>query len=127
LTLASGIVAVIVLVTALGLCAKSVAGTKERALFVSAGGAVLFGIMMIIVTSGSGEAIELGVPAAGASIVPFLGPIAPLAGAVAAIKSARRMWFSTYEKRDAVMWATLASVLVFLTLALSPIGAVLRR
>jgi hypothetical protein len=126
-TLASGILAVIVLVSALALCAKSVAGTKERALFVCAGGAVLLGIVMIIVTSGAGEAAELGVPAAGSSLVPFLGPIAPIAGAYASIRRARHVWLHPYEKREATLYATLASVLLFLSLLLSPIGAVLRR
>jgi eukaryotic-like serine/threonine-protein kinase len=126
-TLASGILAVVVLVIALALCAKSVAGTKERALFVCAGGAVLLGIVMIIVTSGAGEAAELGVPAAGSALVPFLAPIAPIAGAFASIRRARHMWLHPYEKREANLYATLGSVLVFLALLLSPVGAVLRR
>ncbi len=126
-TLSSGILAVSVLVIALVLCAKSVVGTKERAVFVAAAGAILFGIVMIIVTSGAGEAAELGLQAPGAQLVPFLGPIAPAAGAFACTRRAYGMWLATYEKREATIYATAASLLVFLTLIASPIGAVLRR
>lgn len=123
-TVASGVLAVVVLVIAAALCAKSVAGTRERSLFVATGAAVLFGMVMIIVTFSASEAAELGVPPTAAALAPFIGPIAPVAVAFSAIRRARASWLDESERRDAIVYTVLGVVMVFLTLILSPIGVV---
>ncbi len=120
--LASGILTVIVLVVAAVLSLKSVQGTRERALFVAAGGAVLFGIVMIIVTFTAGEPPDVADGPSG-GIATWVAPIAPLAAAFAALTRARAVWTSRYETRERALWAAVASMMVLLSLELGPLGA----
>jgi hypothetical protein len=121
--LGSGVLTVIVLVLAAVLCLKSIQGTRERALFVAAGGAVLFGIVMIIVTFTAGEPPDVVTESASGGIATWVAPIAPLAAAFAAFTRARDVWMSKYETRERAMWAAVASVMLLLSLELGPLGA----
>jgi serine/threonine-protein kinase len=123
-TLASGVLAVTALVCAAALCARSMLGERDRWMYVAAAGAVLFGIVMIIVTFSASEAAELGVPSAMAGLTTLIAPIAPLALALGALGKARGAWVDPYARSEAVRFAALASLMLFLTLALSPMGAV---
>lgn len=119
---ASGVLTVIVLVVAAVLCIKSVQGTRERALFVAAGGAVLFGIVMIIVTFTAGEPPDVTEGPSG-GIATWVAPIAPLAAAFAAFTRARDVWMSKYETRERALWAAVASLMLLFALELGPLGA----
>jgi serine/threonine-protein kinase len=121
---ASGTMAVAVLVAAAGLCARSMLGERSRWLYVASAGGVLFGIVMIIVTFAASEATELGVPQSMAGLSTLVAPIAPLALGLGALAKARAAWTDPYSRREAVRFAALASLMLFLTLALSPVGVV---
>ncbi len=123
-TFASGVLAVAALLGAAALCARSLLGERTRPLIIAAVGSVLFGIVMIIVTFSASEAAELGMPSSTTGLPTLVAPIAPLAVAVAAIVRARSAWAKTYTRSDAIRSAALASVLLFVALVLSPIGAV---
>jgi eukaryotic-like serine/threonine-protein kinase len=124
-TFASGFLAVLSLVCAAALCARTMLNEeRERLDWVAAGGSVLFGIVMIIVTSSASEAAELGVPNSMASLSTIVAPIAPLALAISALQRARSAWTDPYSRGEAARFAALASVMLFLTLVLSPVGAV---
>ena len=84
-TLASGALAVVALVSAAALCARSMLGEKSRWLYVAAAGNVLFGIVMIIVTFAASEAAALGVPHSMGGVSTLVAPIAPLALALGAL------------------------------------------
>jgi len=123
-TLASGVLAVVALVSAAALCARSMLGEKSRWLYLAAGGNVLFGIVMIIVTFAASEAAALGVPHSMGGVSTVVAPIAPLALALGALAAARRGWVDPYSRSEALRSAVLASAMLFLMLALSPVGAV---
>jgi serine/threonine protein kinase len=124
-TLASGAMAVTALVAAAVLCARTMLGERRsRWLYVASGGSVLFGIVMIIVTFAASEAAELGVPQSMSGISTLIAPIAPLALALGAIAEARVAFRDPYARRDVVRFAAIASVMLLVTLVLSPIGAV---
>jgi hypothetical protein len=97
---------------------------KDRWLYVAAAGGVLFGIVMIIVTFSASEAAELDVPSSIGNLSSLVAPIAPLALALSAFTKARAAWVKSYSRNDAVRFAALASAMLVLALALSPIGAV---
>ncbi len=121
--IASGAMAVVALVVAAVLGARALFGQeKTRTLYVAATGSILFGIVMIIVTFSASEAAELGVPASMAGLSTLVAPIAPLALAVAAGQAARASWADSYARGEAIRNAVIASVLLFVGLALSPIG-----
>lgn len=123
-TLASGVLAVVALVSAAALCARSMLGEKSRWLYLAAAGNVLFGIVMIIVTFAASEAAALGVPHSMGGVSTLVAPIAPLALALGALAAARRGWVDPYSRSEALRSAVLASAMLFLMLALSPVGAV---
>jgi serine/threonine-protein kinase len=124
-TLESGVLAVAALVAAAALSARSVLGQRERLLYVAAGGSVLFGIVMIIVTAAASEAAESGVAASMGGLSTAVAPLAPLVLALRAARRAREDWQEPYRRSDAIRSALVASLFLFLTLALSPAGAVL--
>jgi eukaryotic-like serine/threonine-protein kinase len=121
---ASGVLAVVALVSAAALCARSMLGERSRWLYLAAAGNVLFGIVMIIVTFAASEAAELGVPHTMGALSSFVAPIAPLALALGAIARSRAAWLGPYSRGEAIRFAAIASAMLFLTLALSPLGAV---
>lgn len=121
---ASAVLAVIALVAAAALCARSLFGERSRALYVAAAGAVLFGIVMIIVTFAASEAAELGVPSSMGGLSSAVGPIAPLALGLGALARARAAWVDPYSRSEAIRFAAFASAMLFLMLALSPVGVV---
>lgn len=122
--LASGVLAVAALATATALCARSMLGEKTRWLYLAAAGSVLFAIVMIIVTFAASEAAALGVPHSMGGVATLVAPIAPLALASDAVAAARRGWVDPYSRTEALRSAILASAMLFLALALSPVGAV---
>gem|GEM_PF-868413 len=122
--LASGVLAVVTLVGAAALAPRALSAERSRALVVATVAAVVFGVVMIIVTFSASETAELGFPPAAAGIVPFVAPLLPIALGVAAASRAASIWLSPYERRDAVLYAALASLCVLAALELSPIGAV---
>lgn len=126
--LASGVLAVTTLVAAAALVARTVLGTnRSRAFYVASAGIVIFGIVMIIVTFAASEAAETGVPAAMGGISTLIAPIAPLALAARAGTRAREVWQDADARGEAIRSAVVASLLLFLALALSPVGAVRTR
>ncbi|MBX3192086.1 MAG: serine/threonine protein kinase [Labilithrix sp.] len=122
--LACGVMAVVALVGAAALATRALAGSRGAPMMIATAGAVLLGIVMIIVTFAASESAELGVPPGVAGIVPFVAPIVPLGLGAAAWQRARSVWLSPYEKRDAMTFALLASLMVLLVLELGPVGAV---
>lgn len=124
--LAAGLLAVVTLVFAAAIGAKTVAD-RSRPLIVAAASAVVLGIVMIVVTFSASEAVELGLTPAGAFVVPFLGPVAPFSLAVFFGQRAAASWPNPYEKREAFVNAGIASVLALVGLLLGPFGAVLVR
>jgi eukaryotic-like serine/threonine-protein kinase len=123
-TLSSGVLAVVALLGAAALCARSLLGERTRSVIIAAAGSILFGIVMIIVTFSASEAAELGMPSSTTGLPTFVAPIAPIALALAAIGHARTAWARSYMRRDAIRSALFASVLLLVALVLSPIGAV---
>lgn len=123
-TLASGVLAVLVLVSAAALCARSLLGERDRWVAVAAVGSVLFAIVMIIVTFSASEAAELGVPSTMTGLSSLIAPIAPVALAARALGRARAQWLDHSSRGEAFRFAAFASVMLFLSLALSPLGAV---
>jgi hypothetical protein len=124
--LASGVLAVLTLVGAAALAAKSLGSSRSTGMLVATVGAILLGIVMIIVTFSASETAELGIPPAAGGIVPFLAPIVPLGLGLAAFQRARSVWHSRYadERTEAMRFAVLTSVLIFALLELGPFGAV---
>jgi serine/threonine protein kinase len=126
-TFASGVLAVLALVHAGGLCARGFLGERNRFINLGAGGAVLFAIAMIIVTFSASESAELGVPSYASGLSTMVGPIAPLILATGAFLHARSMWLHPFMRGEAYKFAGLSSVLLLIALTLSPIGAVRAR
>ncbi|HSO33185.1 MAG TPA: hypothetical protein VLT33_11715, partial [Labilithrix sp.] len=122
--LASGVLAVVALVGAAGLATRALGSARSAGMVIATIGAVLLGIVMIIVTFAASETAELEVPPAAAGIVPFVAPIVPLALGLLALARARALWLSRYERREGVMFAVIASVMLFGALELGPFGAV---
>jgi cytochrome bd-type quinol oxidase subunit 2 len=118
--------AVSALVGAAALAAKSMGGTRSRGMLLATVGAVLLGIVMIIVTFSAGDPAELDVPPAAGSIVPFVAPIIPLGLAIAAFQRACSVWRSRFhdERMEAKRFAVLASLCLFVLVELGPFGAV---
>ncbi|MBS2020364.1 MAG: protein kinase [Deltaproteobacteria bacterium] len=125
-TLASGVLAVVTLVGAAALTVRAFSTERERSkgLMVSSFAAIALGIMMIIVTFSASETAELGIPPSLAVATPFLAPVVPLGIFVYAVAQARAVWTSKYERREAVIFAVLASAMMLLALELGPAGAV---
>ena len=121
---ASAVLAVIALVVAAALFARSMFGERSRWLYVAAGGGVLFGIVMIIVTFAASEAAELGVPSSMGGLSSAVAPLAPLALGLGALGKARAAWVDPYSRSEAIRAAVFASAMLFLMLALSPVGVV---
>ena len=121
---ASGVLAVVALVAAAALFARSILGERSRWLYVATAGGVLFGIVMIIVTFAASEAAELGVPSSMGGLSSIVAPIAPLALGLGAFAKARAAWVDPYSRSEAIRHAALASAMLFVTLALSPVGVV---
>ncbi len=121
---ASGVLAVIALVAGAGLFARSMLGERSRGLYVAAGGGILFGIVMIIVTFAASEAAELGVPSSMGGLSSAVAPIAPLALGLRALARARAAWVDPYSRGEALRAAAFASAMLFLMLVLSPVGVV---
>ena len=82
------------------------------------------GIVMIIVTSSASEAAEQGIPGGMGGVSSLVAPVAPLAIALDAMRRARDSWVDPYAHGESIRAAALASAMLFLTLALSPMGAV---
>jgi hypothetical protein len=119
--MASGVFAVVALVSAAALGLKAVSA-RSRGLNVAAIGAVLLGIVMIIVTFGASETIETGVAPPAASLVPFVAPLAPLGLMLSVLRRAHEHWGARYDRREAVTWALVAAFLLFAALELCPLG-----
>jgi hypothetical protein len=124
--LASGVLTVFTLVAAAALAARSLGASRSTPMIIATVGAVLLGIVMIIVTFSASETAESGISPAAASVVPFLAPVVPLALAIAAFNRARELWLSRYERREAITFVIVASVMVFAFLEVGPLGAVRR-
>ena len=121
---ASGVLAVIALAAGAGLFARSILGERSRWLYAAAAGGILFGIVMIIVTFAASEAAELGVPSSMGGLASAVAPLAPLALGLGALGRARAAWVDPYSRSEAVRAAAFASAMLFLMLALSPVGVV---
>jgi hypothetical protein len=124
-TVASGALAVTALVSAAVLSWQGLARSRARALMISIAGSWLFGIVMIVQTFAASEQ-EVGMTPSGLGAAPWFGPVAPIAGAVALIQATVEGW-SYNETKERLLYPLLASLLVFIALELSPLGAALVR
>jgi hypothetical protein len=124
--LASGVLAVLTLVGAAALAAKSVGTSRSFGMLIATIGAVLLGIVMIIVTFSASETADIEIPPAAGSIVPFLAPIVPFGLALAALQRARSVWGSRFhdEQTEAKRFLAITSLLLLVLLELGPFGAV---
>ncbi len=114
-------------VGALGLsavaAAKGVARPRSVPFVVAAVGALSFGIVMIVVTFSSSEAAILGTQAVGAGLARYVAPIAPIALAFSAAARGVDAYRDRYNRREALVLAFLASVLLLLALEVSPLSS----
>jgi serine/threonine protein kinase len=122
--LASGLLAVFTLIGAAALAARSLGSSRSPGLIIATFGAVLLGVVMIIVTFSASETAELGAPPAIGGIVPFIAPIIPLGLGLAALVRAANAWRSRWERGEGIRFAVLASFMLLALLELGPIGAV---
>jgi hypothetical protein len=122
--LASGVLAVLTLVGAAALAARSLGSSRSPGMVVATVGAVLLGIVMIIVTFSASETAELEVPPAAGSIVPFIAPLIPLGLGLAALRRASGAWLSRYERGEAIRFVVITSFMLLAMLELGPFGAV---
>jgi len=124
--LASGVLAVVTLVGAAALTMRAFSTERERSngLFAASFGAIAFGIVMIIVTFSASETAELGIPPTLAVATPFLAPVVPIGIFAYAVARARAVWLSKYERREGVVYAAIASLMMLCALELGPAGAV---
>jgi serine/threonine-protein kinase len=122
--LASGVLAVLTLVGAAALAARALGSSRSTGMLVATVGAVLLGIVMIIVTFSASETAELEIPPAAGGIVPFIAPLIPLGLGLGAFARARSAWLSVYERSDAIKFAIVTSLMLFALLELGPAGAV---
>jgi len=123
--LASGVLAVFALIGAAALAARSLgSASRSSGMVVATVGAVLLGVVMIIVTFSASETAELGTPPAVGAIVPFIAPIIPLGLGLAAIVRAASVWRSRYERGEAIRFVVITSFMLFAMLELGPLGAV---
>jgi serine/threonine-protein kinase len=124
--LASGVLAVLTLVGAAALAAKSLGASRSTGMLIATVSAVLLGVVMIIVTFSAGDTAELGIPPAAGTIVPFIAPFVPLGLGLAALQRVRGGWLSRFhdEQTEAKRYAVLVSLLILALLELGPFGAV---
>jgi serine/threonine protein kinase len=122
--LASGVLAVLTLVGAAVLAARALGESRSPGMRVAAGGAVLLGIVMIIVTFSASETAELEIPPAAGGLVPFIAPLVPLGLGLAAFTKAHSLWGSRYDRSEAIKLVALTSLLLLALLELTPLGAV---
>jgi serine/threonine protein kinase len=122
--LASGVLAVITLVAAAALAARSLGSSRSTGMAIATVGAVLLGIVMIIVTFSASETAELGIPPPAGGIVPFIAPIIPLGLGLASLRRASSAWLSRYERGEAIRFVVITSFMLFAMLELGPLGAV---
>ena len=122
--LASGVLAVTALVAAAALAARSLGSSRSTGMLIATVGAVLLGIVMIIVTFSASETAELEIPPAAGGIVPFIAPIIPLGLGLASLRRASNAWLSPYERGEAIRFVVVTSFMLFAMLELGPLGAV---
>ncbi|MDB4936208.1 MAG: Serine/threonine protein kinase [Labilithrix sp.] len=122
--LASGALAVLTLVGAAALAARSLGSARSHGMLLATASAVLLGIVMIIVTFSANETADLEVPPAAGGLVPFVAPFVPLGLGLAALDRARAVWLSRYDRGEAIRFVIVASIMLFAVLELGPVGAV---
>ncbi len=122
--LASGVLAVICLVSAGALVTHSLGPDRTRGTLLATVAAVLLGVVMIIVTFSAGETAEIESPPAAGALVPFLAMLVPLGLGLTWLANARERWTSKYDRTDATKFFALTSLSLFMVFELSPIGAV---
>jgi serine/threonine protein kinase len=122
--LASGVLAVSALVAAAALAARSFGSSRSTGMLIATVGAVLLGIVMIIVTFSASETAELEIPPAAGGIVPFIAPFIPLGLGLSSLRRASSAWLSPYERGDAIRFVVITSFMLLALLELGPLGAV---
>ena len=122
--LASGAFAVTALVGAAVLATRALGSSRSLAMILATIFSVLLGIVMIIVTFSASETAELEIPPAAAGVVPLVAPVVPLLLGLVALLRSRAVWLSRYERRESIVFAIVASVMLLVAVELSPAGAV---
>jgi eukaryotic-like serine/threonine-protein kinase len=122
--IATGVLAIGSLVLATVLFARAMSAQRAVSLFVAAGSAVLLGVLMIVATFAASEATGDGSVPGAAAVAPFVAPFVALGVAVRALWLAWRAWPSRYERREGMVLALGASLLLLAAVALGPTGAV---
>jgi serine/threonine protein kinase len=122
--LASGVLAVMALVAAAALASRSLGSSRSTGMLIATVGAVLLGIVMIIVTFSASETAELEIPPAAGGIVPFIAPFIPLGLGLASLRRASSAWLSRYERGEAIRFVVITSFMLLAMLELGPLGAV---
>ena len=122
--LASGVLAILALVGAAVLASRALGSSRSPGMVLATVGAVLLGIVMIIVTFSASETADLGIPPAAGGVVAFIAPIIPIGLGLAAFARARSGWVSKYDRADGIKFAILTSIMLLALLELSPVGAI---
>ena len=122
--LASGITAVVALIVTAVLFVRAALRERTRLAWTAAIAALLFGIAMIITTFGASEVAESGEALSTTSLATLIGPLAPFVLSLDWLTKARDFFLDPYSKPETRRSMAVSALFLFLTLSLSPFGAV---
>lgn len=121
--LASGVLTVVTLLITAALFGRAALRERTRLSWLAAITALLFGIAMIITTFSASEVVE-GVPLSTTSLATVCGPLFPFVLALDWLTKARDFFLDPYSRSEARRCMAVSALFLFVTLALSPFGAV---
>lgn len=121
--LASGVLAVVALIVAAGLFARAALRERTRLSWLAAALALLFGVAMIITTFSASETADPE-SLSTKSLATFIGPLAPFVLSLDWVTKARDFFLDPYSRPEARRSVAVSALFLFLTLSLSPFGAV---
>jgi serine/threonine-protein kinase len=122
-SLASGIATVVALIITAVLFVRAALRERTRLAWLAAIAALFFGIAMIITTFGASETVESG-DLATTSLATLIGPLFPFILSLDWLTKARDFFLDPYSKPEARRCMAISALFLFVTLALSPVGAV---
>jgi serine/threonine-protein kinase len=122
-SLASGIATVVALIITAVLFVRAALRERTRLAWLAAIASLVFGIAMIITTFGASETVESG-DLATTSLATLTGPLFPFILSLDWLTKARDFFLDPYSKAEARRCMAVSALFLFVTLALSPVGAV---